>query len=143
MAGMGDQSRRPTGSPRQLSEEVVCRVVRLKQQYRHWGPRKIREVYGRSWGGAPSESSFKRVLERCGVTEKKRVREVKESVRLSSGRKASAPNEVWTVDFKAGDHLRNAAIDRSRKPEGPPAHVVGLEDLLELMAQAEHAPIGY
>lgn len=111
MAGMRDQSRRPKGSPRQLSEEVVCRVVRLKQQYRHWGPRKIREVYGRSWGGAPSESSFKRVLERCGMTEKKRVREVKESVRLSSGRKASAPNEVWTVDFKGYWHDAHGRCD--------------------------------
>ena len=91
MGGMRDQSRRPKGSPRQLSEEVVCRMVRLKEQHRHWGPRKIREVYGRSWGEAPSESSFKRILERCGLTEKKREREVRENARLCSGKKASAP----------------------------------------------------
>jgi transposase InsO family protein len=82
----------------------VCRMVRLKEQHRHWGPRKIREVYGRSWGEAPSESSFKRILERCGLTEKKREREVRENARLCSGKKASAPNEVWTVDFKGWWH---------------------------------------
>jgi hypothetical protein len=38
---------------------------------------------------------------------------------------------------ESSDRLRNPAIDRPRKPEGPPAHVVGLEDLLELMTQAD------
>lgn len=111
MSGMGDQSRRPKGSPRQLSEEMVCRMVRLKQQYRHWGPKKIREVYGRSWGEAPSESSFKRVLERCGMTEKKRVREIKENARIASGKKASAPNQMWTVDFKGWWHDREGRCE--------------------------------
>ena len=53
-------------SPEALNEEVLCRMVRLKERHRHWGPRKIRELYGRQWGQAPSESSFKRVLDRCG-----------------------------------------------------------------------------
>jgi transposase InsO family protein len=48
-----------------------------------------------------SESSFKRVLERAGLTEKRKPRRVVvEGGRLSSGRKAQAVNEIWTVDFK-------------------------------------------
>src|SRR5262245_27777602 len=64
MAGMTEMSRRPASSPRQLGEDVVCRMVRLKQAHPTWGPRKIREVYARvqGSGGLPSESSFKRVL---------------------------------------------------------------------------------
>jgi putative transposase len=100
LAGMGDQSRRPHSSPGGLEEEKVCRIVLLKKRHMHWGPRKIREVYERQWGSAPSESSFKRVLERCGMTQKRVVRKVKETGRISSERKAAAPNEVWTVDFK-------------------------------------------
>ena len=38
------------------------------------GAQKIREVYLRQYGQAPSESSFKRVLERCGLTQKRKVR---------------------------------------------------------------------
>src|SRR5829696_8379812 len=60
--GFGELSRRPHNSPQELAEEVVCRMVRLKERHRKWGPRKIREVYQRQWGEAPSESSFKRVL---------------------------------------------------------------------------------
>ena len=39
--GMAEDSRRPHGHAHELREEVVCRIVRLKQAHRHWGPRKI------------------------------------------------------------------------------------------------------
>ena len=102
--GMEEQSRRPQHSPQQLSEAVTCEIVRLKQRHPKWGPRKIREIYLRVHGRAASESSFKRVLEAAGLTHKRRVRRAKKGGRLSSGRKAEAPNEVWTVDFKGWWH---------------------------------------
>jgi transposase InsO family protein len=111
MRGMGDQSRRPLSSPESLGEEVVCRMVKLKERHRFWGPRKIREVYLRQWGEAPSESSFKRVLERCGLTEKRKVRRWEEAGRVAMGRKATAPNEVWSVDFKGWWHDPDGRCD--------------------------------
>lgn len=98
--GLSDESRRPKTSPEALSEEIVCRLVKLKTAHRFWGARKLLELYKRSWGHAPSESSIKRVLERCGFVEKKRRRAAVEMGRLARGRKAAAPNEIWTVDFK-------------------------------------------
>ena len=100
IAGMAEQSRRPQSSPEQLAEEKVCEIVRLKLAHVAWGPRKIRELYLRRHGEAASESTFKRVLERSGLTQKRRRRRALESGRLSSGRKGVTPNEVWTVDFK-------------------------------------------
>ena len=100
MAGMEEESRRPKGSPEQLAEAKVCEIVRLKVAHMSWGPRKIRELYLRRHGEVASESSFKRVLERAGLTQKRRRRRAHDSGRLSSGRRATAPNEVWTVDFK-------------------------------------------
>ena len=101
VAGLSDLSRRPHGHADELGEAVVCEMVRLKQAHPHWGPRKIQALYQRKHGGeVPSESSFKRVLERAGLTVPRRVRRVNETGRLSTGRKASAPNEVWSVDFK-------------------------------------------
>src|SRR5256714_15182998 len=100
-AGMEEQSRRPRSSPEQLPEEVVCEMVRLKLAHLNWGPRKIRELYLRRHGEVASESTFKRVLERVGLTQKRRPRRRwSEAGRLCSGRRAAAPNEVWTVDFK-------------------------------------------
>jgi transposase InsO family protein len=76
-------------------------MVRLKQTHPRWGPRKIRQLYLRLYGGAASESTFKRVLERAGLTERRpRRRAAAKGGRLHSGRRGQAPNEVWTVDFK-------------------------------------------
>jgi putative transposase len=103
--GMKDQSRRPTSHSESLEEREVCEIIRLKQAHPSWGARKIRELYYRQHGRVASESSFKRVLERSGLTEKrKKRRSASQSGRLSSGRKAQEPNEVWTVDFKGWWH---------------------------------------
>jgi transposase InsO family protein len=80
---------------------VVCEIIRFKHAHRHWGPRKIRELYLRKHGSAASESSFKRVLAQAGLTEPRRRRQRStEAGRLWSGRRGQTPNEVWTVDFK-------------------------------------------
>src|SRR5713101_3341451 len=100
VAGMVEESRRPKSSPEQLAEEEVCEIVRLKLAHLAWGPRKIRELYLRRHGEVASESTFKRVLEQAGLTQKRRRRRSSEAGRLSSGRRAAALNEVWTVDFK-------------------------------------------
>lgn len=101
IGGMEEESRRPHSHAEQLGEAEVCAIVSLKVAHPRWGARKIRELYLRQHGEVASESSFKRVLERAGLTEKrKRRRIVLEGGRLSSGRRAQAINEVWTVDFK-------------------------------------------
>jgi putative transposase len=97
---MEEESRRPRFSPLRLEEEVVCEMVRLKLAHPRWGPRKIRELYFRQHGQAASESSFKRVLEAAGMTVARKRRKASEAGRQSSGRKAQAANEIWTVDFK-------------------------------------------
>ena len=100
LAGMAEESRRPKSHSKQLAEEEVCEIVRLKLAHMSWGARKIRELYLRRHGEVASESTFKRVLERAGLTQKRRRRRSSEAGRLCSGRRATAANEVWTVDFK-------------------------------------------
>ena len=101
MGAMKEESRRPRGHAGELKERVVCEIVALKGAHRHWGAKKIRELYRRKHGEpVPSESSFKRVLERAGMTEKRKPRIKLEKGRLTSDRRATKPNEVWSVDFK-------------------------------------------
>lgn len=98
--GLEEYSRRPLSHAKELSERVVCEIVRLKHAHGKWGPRKLRNIYERIHGEVPSESSFKRVLERAGMVEERKLRGRSEAGRIFSGRKAKAPNEIWTVDFK-------------------------------------------
>jgi putative transposase len=79
MSGMAERSRRPRGHAAQLGQEEVCEMIRLKQAHRHWGPKNIRQLYLRQHGQAASESSFKRVLERAGLTEPRRGRQRSEA----------------------------------------------------------------
>ena len=92
--GMAEHSRRPLSHAKELGEAVVCEMVRLKQAHSRWGPRKLRDIYGRLHGQVPSESSFKRVLERAGLVEKRRVRHRSEAGRICSGRKEPMVNAV-------------------------------------------------
>ena len=102
LAGMKEKSRRPHGHGRELTEEVTCRMIKLKTAHPHWGPRKIRALYARKHPELelPSESSFKRVLERAGLTKPRKRRRANQTGRIASGRQANAANEVWSVDFK-------------------------------------------
>ena len=99
--GLVEQSRRPRGHAEQLSPEVICEMVRLKQLHPYWGPRKIRALYQRMHGVAASESSFKRMLGRAGMTEpRKRRRRAVAAGGLRTERRGRAPNEVWTVELQ-------------------------------------------
>lgn len=113
IAALGDRSRRPHASSG-LPEDVVCRMVALKAAHPHWGPRKIRVLYARKHGTTadlPSESSFKRVLEKAGFVEKRPLRRpAADGGRIQSRREPTAPNDVWTVDLKGWWH----ANDRRR-----------------------------
>lgn len=102
LGGLGDESRRPKSNPQAVSEEVVCRLVKIKVAHPFWGASKVRDVYLRTWGQSPASlSTVKRILERSGLVQKrKRRRAVQATGRLTQGRKASAANDVWTVDFK-------------------------------------------
>jgi len=105
--GMNEHSRRPLSHAKDLGEGVICEIIRLKNAHPRWGARKLRDIYQRLHDQVPSESSFKRVLERAGLVEKRRTRRRSEAGQISSGRKASAPNEIWTVDFKGWWHGAN------------------------------------
>ena len=72
--GLMEESRKPKSSPAALGEEAVCRIVLFRERHPHWGAKKIHELYQRSHGEAPSRSSIKRVLEKCGLVKKRRTR---------------------------------------------------------------------
>ena len=100
LAGPRELSRRPRGHAKELGEAVVCEIIRIKHAHLSWGPRKLRKVYERTHSPVPSQSSFKRVLDRAGLVEPRRLRCGGEYGGLFSGRKAAAANEIWRVDFK-------------------------------------------
>lgn len=109
LSGLGDESRRPKTSPTELSETMVCQIVKLKHAHPGWGPRKLRAVLARTGSPSdlPSESSFKRVLDKAGLVERRRRRTTSEQGRLTTPVRPERPNQVWTIDFKGWWYTRN------------------------------------
>jgi len=110
--GLGDQSRKPDSSPNGVSEAMVCQIVKLRMAHPSWGARKLRAVLARTVpeNELPSESSFKRILDRAGLVEHRRRVPNEQTGRLQLPLKAERPNHVWTIDFKGWwytqDHRR-------------------------------------
>jgi putative transposase len=109
LSGLGDASRRPKTSPGELSETMVCQIVKLKLAHPGWGARKLRAVLERtgSTDELPSESSFKRVLDRVGLVQRRRRTRAEQGRRLQKPVRAERPNQVWTIDFKGWWYTRN------------------------------------
>jgi transposase InsO family protein len=88
----------------------VCQIVKLRQAHPSWGAAKLREVMIRmGWREeVPSESSFKRVLDKAGLVKRRRRRTPPEQgQRVENRVKAERPNQVWTVDFKGWWYTRD------------------------------------
>ncbi len=102
LSGLEDDSRRPKSCPHGVGEDMVCQIVALKHQHPSWGARKLREVMSRSLNlsDLPSESSFKRVLDKAGLVKRRRRVSQQATGRLQQPVKSCRPNQVWTIDFK-------------------------------------------
>lgn len=102
LSGLKDKSRRPGTSPNQVSEEIICNIVKLKLAHPTWGPSKIQTLFANSFSSldSPSESTVKRILEKAGLVERRRKRASSSTGRISNRCTADHPNHVWTIDFK-------------------------------------------
>lgn len=102
LAGLSEKSRRPNKHSQQLSEEIICKIVRIKTTKPNWGAPKIRVVYERENPDSylPSPATFERVLRRSGLTKKRRRVRRRVGERIQNRVEAVRPNHVWTVDFK-------------------------------------------
>jgi putative transposase len=109
LGGLGDQSRRPDSSPNEVSEAMVCRIVKLKVDHPSWGARKLRAILERTTppSALPSESSFKRILDKAGLVQHRRRVRSEQAGRLQASIQAEHPNHVWTIDFKGWWYTRN------------------------------------
>lgn len=99
--GLGDRSRRPHRSPRRTAEQVEELLVEVRRAHPRWGPKKLLAVVEREHPGIelPARSTVAGILKRRGmVRDRPRRRRYRHpGVPLMD---VTAPNELWTADFK-------------------------------------------
>ncbi len=106
--GLSEQSRRPLSSPLTTGEEIVVRILELRDRHSTWGPDKIARVLERSLGAvAPSRSTVSRILQRLGKTRRRRARVRIWGVEGRPRVEVKAPNDLWTIDIKGWWRARN------------------------------------
>lgn len=101
--GLHEKSRKPQGNSKQIPEEVICEIIKIKQSKKNWGPKKIRAVYAGIHPNekVPSQSTFERILKKAGFVEPQKRRRIKSKAeRIQERIDPVKPNDVWTVDFK-------------------------------------------
>jgi putative transposase len=107
LGGLGNQSRAPRSCPHETPKDVVELILEENGRY-GWGPRKILKRLktrypSRTW---PARSTIFDILERHDrVIPRRRRRRWKHPG--AAPVTTTAPNQVWTVDFKGQFLLRN------------------------------------
>ena len=102
-----DQSRAPRTSPRATAPELVKLILEESDRY-GWGARKVRKRLDSRYPRKPwpARSTIGDILQRNG-----RVRSRRRRTRWKHPGAApfttTAPNQVWTVDFKGQFRMRN------------------------------------
>lgn len=100
---LADRSHAPQVPAHQVPAALVDRICKLRDQHRTWGARKLREALAQRhpqerW---PAPSTITAILARAGLLTRRR-RSVGERTAWARAAltQATAPNEVWTADFK-------------------------------------------
>jgi len=107
-AGLLPESRRPHRSPHATPESEAEAIVACRRRHPDWGPVKILDhlqLHGpdRPW---PAPSTAGAILKRHGlVTARRQRRTVPAAARPTTA--MTAPNDVWTIDFKGHFRTRN------------------------------------
>jgi len=97
---LADMSRRPHRHSKQLTEDELCNVIKLKQTFPHFGPKKICELYNRAHKKDLSLSSVERILSKSGYTQKRKKRKINSLAHDAIILEAKKANDIWTIDFK-------------------------------------------
>lgn len=107
LRGLSERSRRPHRNAQQLDESTVCALGKLKLAHPRWGPKKIRLLYAKLHGTAPSVSSCHRILSKLGLVQPRKRRVRRPWTSLTAATAVRAANDLWTVDFKGWWRLRD------------------------------------
>lgn len=96
LQGLEELSRRPLRSPSRISEEMVLRILAIREK-EHCGGKKIRKYLEREGvQDLPSVATCNRVLLRCGRIDVQESEKRERYIRFERER----PNELWQMDFK-------------------------------------------
>ena len=99
--GLQNRSTTPKSIPHETSKEIKEFIILCRKKHPSWGARKITQQAGQIAPHLefPSETTVNNIIERQGLTRKKRKRRKPGHPGRPSAT-AQRPNDIWTTDFK-------------------------------------------
>ena len=102
LEGLRERPRTPLHHPNATAAEVVRELIRVRQQHRLWGPRKLIALLKRAqphieW---PAPSTAGAILKRQGLVLPRRRRRGTLGMQPGALSTPTHPNQVWAVDYK-------------------------------------------
>jgi len=111
VAALRERSRAPKSSPQRISEPMQAVLLQARREHPGWGPRTVLAHLDRRQPGLalPAASTVGDLYVRHGLVEPRpRRRRWRHPGRAAGA--ASAPNEVWTTDFKGQFRLGDGRL---------------------------------
>lgn len=106
--GLKNRSSAPLSNSRALSDDIICLIIKSRQEHPFWGARKLKIWINKQYPhlNIPAASTIGALLDRYGFieTRKKRRRTPPHQSRLSQ---SHAPNDLWCADFKGHFKMKN------------------------------------
>jgi transposase InsO family protein len=109
LRGLEGRSRRPMRSPTRTEAAVEELIIAERKAHPRWGPKKLGAILGLKHGmeSPPAESTIGAILQRSGLSQRRRRRPGIYPARPRLLTEADHPNHVWAVDFKGWFILGN------------------------------------
>ncbi len=111
LEGLNDVSRARHAQAHRTPEWVVEKILELKCRYPSWGPVTIRSALYREapLGDWPAASTVAQILNEHGLVKHRRPRQ-KTPPHTQPLAHATAPNEVWSADYKGQFRLGDGSL---------------------------------
>jgi transposase InsO family protein len=106
---LGARSRAPHTHPNAIPESMAKTLLDVKATHTHFGPRKVRDwlIMNGDPGALPASSTIGELFKRHGLVRPRGKRRARSAPCTEPLRHATAPNLVWSVDFKGQFRLGN------------------------------------
>lgn len=103
------RSRAPHNHPNAMSDKLARMLLEVKATHVHFGPRKVRDymVMRGYQGELPAASTIGELYKRHGLVRRRARRRARSHPSSEPLRHASAPNIVWSADFKGQFRMNN------------------------------------
>jgi transposase InsO family protein len=108
VAALAERSRAPLCTPHKTSEPIEAKLLHFKHRYPHWGPSMIRDFLIKEGieGPWPAASTVGEIFKRHGLVKPRKLKR-RTPAHSEPLKHCTAPNQVWSADFKGQFRLRN------------------------------------